>query len=92
MVGQLEKMTEFLGCGAYHAGVEAFGVEWSYGYNDEVRPASNAIAADYINALHTAVCPQLYAHFPGSEYPLVRRSEIPGYDLSTVERHTGDPR
>ena len=31
---QLDKGLEFLGCGAFHAAVECYGVEWSYGYND----------------------------------------------------------
>ena len=32
---QLDKGLEFLGCGAFHAACEVYGVEWSYGYNDE---------------------------------------------------------
>ena len=31
-VGKLS--SEFKGCGAFHVGVECFGVEWSYGYSD----------------------------------------------------------
>jgi len=30
MMKQLDKGLEFMGCGAFHAGCEAFGVEWSY--------------------------------------------------------------
>ena len=32
---QLDKGLEFLGCGAFHAGCECHGVEWSYGFNDD---------------------------------------------------------
>jgi hypothetical protein len=32
---QLDKGLELVGCGAFHAGCECYGVEWSYGYNDE---------------------------------------------------------
>ena len=32
---QLDKGLEFMGCGAFHAAAEVYGVEWSYGYNDE---------------------------------------------------------
>ncbi len=32
---QLDKGLEMMGCGAFHAGCECYGVEWSYGYNDE---------------------------------------------------------
>jgi hypothetical protein len=31
---QIDKGLELLGCGAFHAAVEAYGVEWSYGYNE----------------------------------------------------------
>ena len=32
---QLDKGLRFLGTGAFHAACECYGVEWSYGYNDE---------------------------------------------------------
>lgn len=32
---QVDKGLEYIGCGAFHAAVECYGVEWSYGYNDE---------------------------------------------------------
>lgn len=34
VIKQLDKGLELLGCGAFHAAVECYGVEWSYGYND----------------------------------------------------------
>lgn len=32
---QVDKGLELIGCGAFHAGCECYGVEWSYGYNDQ---------------------------------------------------------
>lgn len=32
---QLDKGLRFIGCGAFHAGLECHGAEWSFGYNDD---------------------------------------------------------